>query len=843
MPTSLFCSSCRKFRWAAVLALAGGCIAFGSALTARQPAPDPRQVLDAMKRATVFMVEKVSTDGGYVWSYLPDLSRRWGEMEARPTMIWVQPPGTTTMGHLFLDAYHATGDEYYYRAAAKAGDALIRGQLACGGWNYMIDFAGEASLRSWYDTVGRNGWRLEEFQHYWDNATFDDGGTADATKLLLRLYVEKGDERYKAAFDKALQLVLDSQYAVGAWPQRFPLRNEFSKGGRRDYTSFMTFNDDVTAGNIDLLILSYQALGNPRLLDPIRRGMNSFLVMQLPQPQPGWALQYTPDLKPAGARTYEPAALATHTTAQNVEQLIKFYRLTGDARFLARIPEALDWLDRVQLPADVLPLAGGRTHPTFVEIDTNRPLYVHRRGSNVVNGAYTVDHDPRNTVGHYNSFRQVDVASLRARYQDAKAISPRQATAESPLSPHASPRQLPEYFAVAQRAAGATAGQPDDAVARLLAGLNHEGYWPVELGNTSHPYAADGSKRVTPGDFSKTYVGDKTDTSPYPANHLLGISTQAYIRNMSTLIRYLDNAATAAVRESRIKEQRAEVITLWPEGVPGAIANAGPEVLADGRVSNIHQPTLTAYLPKPPGRPGTAVIICPGGGYQRLAIEKEGREVAEWLNSLGITAFVLKYRVKEYSHPAPLRDVLRAIRTVRDNATAWHVDPGRIGVLGFSAGGHLAATAGTLFDAPEGRTGAAIDRVSARPDFMLLVYPVITLEGQYAHAGSRDSLLGSSPSAALLERLSPQLQVTANTPPAFLVHGGTDQSVAPQNSLLFYDALRRAGVAAEIHVYERGAHGIGLARDQGPMSEWTARAADWLAARGLLAPRAVPGQL
>jgi acetyl esterase/lipase len=297
------------------------------------------------------------------------------------------------------------------------------------------------------------------------------------------------------------------------------------------------------------------------------------------------------------------------------------------------------------------------------------------------------------------------------------------------------------------------------------------------------------------------------------------------------------------VHAPNVKTQRAEVVPLWPEGVPDAIANGGPEVVADGRISNVHQPTLTPYLPKR-RQVGTAVIICPGGGYQRLAIEKEGRDVAQWLDSLGVTAFVLKYRLKEYGHPAPLRDVLRAIRIVRENAAAWRVDPARIGVLGFSAGGHLAATAGTLFDAAEGRTGASIDRVSARPDFMLLVYPVITLAGPYVHAGSRDNLLGTNPPPNLLERLSPDLQVTVNTPPAFLVHGGTDQAVAPENSVLFYTALRRAGVPAELHVYERGPHGFGLARDQGPISEWTARAAEWLAARGLLtagAPRNAPG--
>ena len=204
----------------------------------------------------------------------------------------------------------------------------------------MADFGGERSLREWYDTIGKNAWRLEEFQHYWGNATFDDAGTAEASKFLLRMYVEKRDPKYKPALDKAIKFVLDSQYPIGAWPQRYPLKSEFSHHGKPDYTSYLTFNDDVAAENIDFLLKCYQALGDRRLLDPISRGMNAFIVTQQGPPQPGWALQYTLDLKPAGARTYEPDALVTHTTARNIELLIEFYRLTGDTKFLARVPEA-----------------------------------------------------------------------------------------------------------------------------------------------------------------------------------------------------------------------------------------------------------------------------------------------------------------------------------------------------------------------------------------------------------------------------------------------------------------------------------------------------------------------
>ncbi len=532
----------RQFRWLPVVAIVITCVLVASGAAAPADPPGRREVLDTMKRATAFMVEKVATKGGYVWSYLPDFSRRWGEVEARDTMIWVQPPGTPTMGHLFLDAYHATGDEYYYRAAEQAGRALIWGQLPGGGWNYMIDFAGDRSLRDWYDTIGRNAWRLEEFQHYWGNATFDDGGTVEAGQLLLRLYLEKRDPAFKPALDKAIQFVLDSQYPIGAWPQRFPLMSEFAHHGKPDYTSYLTFNDDVTAGNIGFLIMCYQALGEKRLLDPIIRGMNSYLVTQQGPPQAGWALQYTPDLEAAGARTYEPAALVTHTTAANIEELLAFYRLTGETKFLARIPEAIAWLDAVKLGPDLAALAGGRTHPTFIALGTNKPLYVHRRGSNVVNGAYYVDDNPRDTIGHYNSFRIIDTADLRTRYEEAKALAPGDATKGSPLLPGAGIIELPRYFVAGPRRAfgPAAAERPADRATRVIAGLNAEGCWPTEIGSTSHPYRGDGSTEIAPGDFSKTDVGDDTDTSPYRAEHLLGIATGAYIRNMSDLIRYLD---------------------------------------------------------------------------------------------------------------------------------------------------------------------------------------------------------------------------------------------------------------------------------------------------------------
>jgi PelA/Pel-15E family pectate lyase len=503
-------------------------------------APERQKALDTMKRATTFMVNKVAYKGGYVWTYLPDLSRRWGEMEARETMIWLQPPGTSSMGHVFLDAYHATGDEYYYQAAEQVAAALIWGQHPSGGWNYVVDFGGDRSLKDWYGTVGRNAWRLEEFQHYYGNATFDDEVTADAAKFLLRIYVEKHDPRYKPALDKAIQFVLDSQYPIGGWPQRYPISEEFSKHGRPDYSSFLTFNDDVSAQNIYFLTLCYEVLGEERLLDAITRGMNFFLTAQQGPPQPGWSLQYSLDVRPAAARTYEPLSLATHTTATNIAHMISFYELTGDSKYIARVPEALDWL---QAKVVKRPAAGDKdqrpTLPTFIELGTDKAIYVHRRGSNVINGEYYVDYNERGTIGHYSSTRRIDIAGLRKRYEAVKAKSPQELLKKSPLAPGAGATELPRFFATVYEPL--PSGDIKELASTAVTSLNSTGYWPAPLKMTSRPYRGDGSKDVVKGDFSATQVGDDNDTSPYPdPKPVVGISTAEYMKQMNVLIESLE---------------------------------------------------------------------------------------------------------------------------------------------------------------------------------------------------------------------------------------------------------------------------------------------------------------
>ncbi|UCG48236.1 MAG: alpha/beta hydrolase [Phycisphaerales bacterium] len=269
---------------------------------------------------------------------------------------------------------------------------------------------------------------------------------------------------------------------------------------------------------------------------------------------------------------------------------------------------------------------------------------------------------------------------------------------------------------------------------------------------------------------------------------------------------------------------------LWPGAAPGAKGEDAGD-----------RPSLTIYLPPKEKATGAAVVICPGGGYGHLAMDHEGHQIARWLNSLGVAGFILQYRHRNsgagYGHPAPLQDAQRALRMVRAQAARWGVDPARIGILGFSAGGHLASTAGTHFD--RGAKGARdpIERVSCRPDFMALVYPVISLTQPYTHRGSGRNLLGANPDKELLDHLSNEKQVTAQTPPAFLIHTWEDRGVPAENSLYFYLALRKAGVPAEMHIYEKGPHGFGLGERIAGTSSWPSRCADWMRVRGLLKPK------
>jgi acetyl esterase/lipase len=264
-----------------------------------------------------------------------------------------------------------------------------------------------------------------------------------------------------------------------------------------------------------------------------------------------------------------------------------------------------------------------------------------------------------------------------------------------------------------------------------------------------------------------------------------------------------------------------ETFLLWPGGAPGALGN-----------DDADRPALTIYRARQPS--GASIVVAPGGGYGALASNHEGRQVANLLNAAGVTAFVLKYRLgPKYRHPIELGDAQRAIRLVRARAAEFGIAADRVGMMGFSAGGHLAATAGTHFDAGKPDAADAIERASSRPDFLVLAYPVISFDPAITHAGSVRNLLGEKPDPALIEELSNDLRVTSDTPPTFLFHTNADTGVVAENSVRFYLALRRAKVPAELHIFENGPHGVGLALGDPALSAWPTLLTTWLRGRGL----------
>jgi acetyl esterase/lipase len=275
-----------------------------------------------------------------------------------------------------------------------------------------------------------------------------------------------------------------------------------------------------------------------------------------------------------------------------------------------------------------------------------------------------------------------------------------------------------------------------------------------------------------------------------------------------------------------------KVIELWPEGVPGIKADTSNESEQGTIYTHTHHPKLLYTPPKPGTANGTAVIFAPGGGYVR--INTGGGGFTQWLTDNGVAVFTLIYRNEDYGQPAPLQDVLRAVRLLRSQAAEYGLNTNRIGAIGNSAGSHVVASSGTLFNAPEGRTGAPLDNVSGRPDFMILTFPVITMEAPYAHGASKRSLLGANPSAELIERFSLEKQVTKDTPPTFLIHTMEDKTVSVQNTILFYQALVKAGVPVEMHLYEKGTHGSGMDAKFGQTAEWPKRCEEWMRSHGWL---------
>ena len=280
----------------------------------------------------------------------------------------------------------------------------------------------------------------------------------------------------------------------------------------------------------------------------------------------------------------------------------------------------------------------------------------------------------------------------------------------------------------------------------------------------------------------------------------------------------------AQPQQTTLSIQDGQTLPLWSGSAPGALGTEDQDI-----------PVITVFLPRTMSQNTPAIVVCPGGGYVQLAMNHEGRQVANYLNSLGIAAFVLRYRLgPRYHHPIELGDAQRAIRTLRSHAAEWRLDPSRIGIMGFSAGGHLAMTAATRFDAGNATAADAVDRVSSRPDFVVLGYPVISMTEPWTHQGSKTSLLGTTPDPALARSLSGEQAVIKDTPPTFIFHTNADTAVPAENSVYYYLALRKMGIPAELHIFEKGPHGVGLANEDAALSEWSKLLANWLRGRGIV---------
>ncbi len=274
-----------------------------------------------------------------------------------------------------------------------------------------------------------------------------------------------------------------------------------------------------------------------------------------------------------------------------------------------------------------------------------------------------------------------------------------------------------------------------------------------------------------------------------------------------------------------------KVLKVWPNGAPTDNGMTEPEEKFDGvRVRNVSEAEISVFLPEKENNTGAAVVICPGGGYWIEAMDHEGYDVAKWLNTKGIAGIVLKYRLPYGHDEVPADDARRAIRIVRANAEEWGINPSKIGIAGSSAGGHLASTVGTRFD--NGNTGSndPLEKYSSRPDFMLLLYPVITFREEFGHMGSRKNLIGEGNDWALVRKYSNELHVTPETPPTFLVLADDDKTVPPRNSVEFYLKLKENNVPAEMHIFQEGGHGFGIRKNNLPVDQWPELFFNWLKA-------------
>jgi PelA/Pel-15E family pectate lyase len=470
--------------------------------------PGRQQVLDAMTRATDFMMNTVSNRGGFVWAYSLELEP-FGELPARKSMIWVEPPGTPSVGIMLLEAYKVTGDDSYLDYAKRVAEPLIEGQHPSGGWNYFIDFD-PAGLQDYYDNFFSKCWGWQEYLHNYGNCTFDDFSTTEPTRFLLRLYEVTRETKYQEALNRALDHIVRAQYSNGAWPQRYPTGKLFPREDLPDYTPFYTFNDGVMLDNIKMLLEAHAALGDPRFQIAARKGMDFYLLAQLPETQAGWAQQYNFDLEPAWGRPFEIGTVCAGETVSNIQDLMLFYRITGDPRYLKVIPPALDWLERSTIPG-----VEGYTHTYYYERSTNRPQYIRQTGKSIDDVRFEVTDEVKDSYPYGNKIT-IPVEALRREYERVRALSSDAARAEYELSLEAKVLPAEVKGGYLAKALSETT-QSMDGIAAIVDTMDDRGGWreTVEILDPFSP-------------FTK------------PPRIFEGYTTGGYIGRMYRLINYLD---------------------------------------------------------------------------------------------------------------------------------------------------------------------------------------------------------------------------------------------------------------------------------------------------------------
>ncbi|MFA6241968.1 MAG: pectate lyase [Candidatus Hydrogenedentales bacterium] len=429
--------------------------------------PTRDAILATMQRATDFAFNTLANRGGFVWLYTMELEP-YGELKARPSMIWVEPPSTPSVGIMLLDAHRATGDAYYLEQARKVAEALAWGQHPSGGWHYFIDFD-PAGVENYYDTFFTKCWGWQEYLKKRKNCTFDDYTTTEPTRFFLRLYDTTKDPAHKAVLDKALGHILRAQYANGGWPQRYPIDPEHP-----DYSACATLNDDVTLDCILVLLEAHERLGNAEYLAAARNGMDFYVRAQLPAPQAGWAQQYDADLKPAWGRPFEIATVCAPQTHTCVLDLFRFYAITGDKKYLEPVPKALEWLDSARVPG-----AEGFTHTCYNETGTNRPIYILQTGTTVDDVAYTPTYEEKGCYP-YSPRLTIPVDDLRKEYERLAALSPEAAREEGFRNEHS--KELPQYLrGIHMVKALSLTQQTPEGLAAIVESLDERGGWRDEV--------------------------------------------------------------------------------------------------------------------------------------------------------------------------------------------------------------------------------------------------------------------------------------------------------------------------------------------------------------------------